>query len=75
MVIEGGDLINLGHCHFHLGGKRDEVRRGEATKVILNQMQELDQEIAAPRRVAQQRDHLLSRSSVNRAPLWRRAHP
>ena len=50
------------------------MRRGEAAEMILNQMQELDQEIWAPRRVAQQRDHLLSRSSINRAPFWRRAH-
>ena len=50
------------------------MRRGEAAEMILNQMQELDQEISAPRRVAQQRDHLLSRSSINRAPFWRRAH-
>jgi hypothetical protein len=43
--------------------------------MILNQVQKLDQEIAPARRVAQQRDHLVSRSSINRAPLWRRAHP
>jgi hypothetical protein len=74
MVIEGGHFIHLGHCHLHFGGERDEMRRGEAAEMILNQMQELDQEIWAPRRVAQQRDHLLSRSSINPAPFWRRAH-
>ena len=37
--------------------------------MILNQMQELDQQISAARRVAEQRDHLLSRSRINRAPF------
>lgn len=61
MVIERGDFVNLRWRHLHLSGQRDQVRGGKAAEPILNQVEVLDEEITAARRVAEQRRDLLSR--------------
>jgi len=65
VVIERGHFVDLGHRHLHLGGERHQMRRRETAEVILNQVQVLDEEIAATRFVAEERRHLPPRFGVN----------
>ncbi len=57
--IEGRDLVDFGKRHFHFGSKRRQVRGGETAVVILDQMQMLDQQIAAARPICQQGAHFI----------------
>ena len=54
MGIEGGDLIDLRHGDLHLLGQGREMAGGEMAIAVLEEMQELDQQIAVARPVAQQ---------------------
>jgi hypothetical protein len=47
----------------------------QAAIAILDLVQMFDQQIAATRRVAEQGEHLLSRSRLNAPTLWRGAYP
>ena len=49
MVIKSRDFVDFRHGHLHLGGKRNEMGRGEAAVAILNLVEVFDQEIAAAR--------------------------
>ena len=69
VMIERGDLVHLRHRHLHLIRQRDQMRSGQAAVPVLNLVQMLDQQIAAPRRIAQQRQDLLARLRVDSPPL------
>ena len=73
VVIERRHLVHLGHRHLQLGGERDEVRRGQVAVAVLNLVEVLDQQIAPPRRVAEQLQHLLERAWIDAASLRRGA--
>jgi len=51
MGVEGRDLVDLGLRQPHLGGERRQMRAGNVPVVVLDQMQMLDQQIAAARAV------------------------
>ena len=55
MRIERCDLVHLDEGELHLLGERREMARMEAAEPVLQQMQELDQEVALPRPFAEQR--------------------
>src|SRR6056297_4074694 len=59
MRIERRHLIDFGLRDAQLFGQRPQMRGGQMTKTILNEMQILDQQIAAARRGAKQLLHLL----------------
>ena len=58
---------------LHLGGERREMRGGEMTVAILDEMQMLDQQIAPARLVAEQRAHLVEGRRIDLAALRRAA--
>ena len=58
MGIESGDFIDLGHGQLHLLGQGGEVARGEMSVTVLNQVQVLDQKVAAARICIQERPNL-----------------
>ena len=55
MRIKGRDLIDFGLRELHFGRQRRKMRRGDVAVFVLNQMQMLDEQIAAARAVGQQR--------------------
>jgi hypothetical protein len=73
MGVEGGDLPDLGLGQTHLLGQRAQMRGRQMALGILDQVQMLDQQVAAARAVAQQRPHLGQRGIVELAALGRRA--
>ncbi len=75
MRIEGCDLVDFGQRELHLLGQRGEMRRREKTVLVLDQMQMLDQEIAAALAFAEQRAHFGERLRVDLAALGRAARP
>ncbi len=58
MVIKRRDLVNLSRSEFEFVGERHDMRKRDVVIGILNEMQELDEEVPAARRVGQQRLHL-----------------
>ncbi len=68
-MVEGGDLVHLGHRELHLRGERDQVPGREVAVVVLDAVQVLDQKIATARRVPEQRAHFLERLRIDRAAL------
>jgi hypothetical protein len=52
MGVEGRDLVDLGERELHLLRQRGEVRGGEITVAVLDEVQMLDQEIAPALAVA-----------------------
>ena len=58
MGVEAGNLVDFRLPHAHFLGQCTDVCRGNVTKSILHQMQELDQQIAVARAVAQQIENL-----------------
>jgi hypothetical protein len=54
MRIEGRDFIDFGLRELHLGGKRGQVRTGDVAVLVLDQVQMLDQQVAAARSIGQQ---------------------
>ena len=55
MGVERGDLVDLDQRQPHLLGQRGEMARVQAAEMVLQQMQMLDQQVAAPLAVAEQR--------------------
>ena len=74
MRVEGRGLEHLGERQLHLVGERREMRCGNLMIFVLDQMQMLDQEIAPPRPVAEQklrsRRRRGDRSGVPSGSLW-----
>src|SRR6266446_10414431 len=54
MGVERGDLVDLDECEPHLLGECGEMARIEATEMVLQQMQVLDQQIAPALAIAKQ---------------------
>src|SRR5262249_52569229 len=71
MGVEGRDLVDLGERELHLLRQRGEMRGGEITVAVLDQVQMLDQEIAPALALAQQRAHLRQRPRLDLAALGR----
>ena len=65
MGVEGRDLVDFGHGEAHLGCERCEMPRGKAAVVILDPVQVLDEQVAAPGLVAQQRANFLLRCGID----------
>ena len=61
MRVEGRDLVDLGLRHLHFVRERGEMRGGEMTVLVLDEMQMLDQQIAPSRPIGEQRLHVLER--------------
>ena len=75
MRVEGRGLEHFGKRQLHLVGQRREMRRGNLMILVLDQVQMLDQEIAPPRPVAEQKLDLVRRRRVDLAALGRRLGP
>ena len=58
MGVEGRDLIDLGLRHAQLVRQRHQMRGGDVAVPVLDEMQELDQEIAPSLRGTEQRAYL-----------------
>jgi len=58
MGVKRGNLVHLGEREAHLLGQRHEMAREEAAIAVLQQVQVLDQQVATPLAVAEQRLHL-----------------
>ena len=71
MSVEGRDLVHLGERKLHLQRQRGKMGGREVAVFVLDQMQVLDQEIAPPRPVAEQRAHLVEGLRVDLAALGR----
>ena len=69
VMVERRDLVHLGHREPHFLRQRDDVRSRNAAVGVLNPVQMLDQEVAPPRRVAEQRAHLGQRLRIDSAAL------
>ena len=71
MRVERRDLEHLDQRQLHLGGERGQVARVEAVIFVLQQVQEFDQQIAAPRLAAEQRLHVGQGRDFNLTPARR----
>src|SRR5512135_469354 len=69
MRIEGRDLINLGERQPHFLGQRGKTRGREVTVAILDQMQVLNEKIAAALAVAKERAHFAERFGIDLTAL------
>ena len=67
VVVEGRDFVDLGRRELELLRERDEVRGRQAAVRVLDAVQVLDQQVRAPRRVAEQRADLGERRRDRRA--------
>ncbi len=65
MGVERGDLVDLDQRQPHLLGQRREVARMQAAEMVLQQMQVLDQQVAPPLAVAEQRLHFVQRRRID----------
>ena len=75
MRIEGRGFEHFSERQLHLVGKGCEMRRGNLVIGVLDQMQMLDQEVAAPRPVAQQLLNLVGGGGIDLAALGGRLGP
>ena len=75
MRIEGRGLEHLGEGELHLVGERREVGRGNLVIFVLDEVQMLDQEVAPPRPVAEQKRDLFSGLGIDLAALGGRLGP
>ncbi len=75
MRIEGRGLEHFRKGQLHLVGERGEMGRGNLVIAGLDQMQMFDQEIAAPRPVAEQKLDFVRGGRLDLTPLRRRAGP
>ncbi len=75
MRIESRCLKHLGKGKLHLVGQRRQMRCGNLMILVLDQVQMLDQQVAAARTVTEQRLDFLCSYRVNLTPLWRRFRP
>ena len=65
MGVERGDLVDLDQREPHLLGQRRQMARVQTAEMVLQQMQVLDQQIAAPLAVAEQCLHLGQRRRID----------
>ena len=72
MRIEGRGLEHLREGKLHLVGQRREVGRGNLVIFVLNEMHVLDQEVAPPRPVAEQKRNLFGGLGIDLASLGSR---
>ena len=70
--VERGDLVDLDGGQRHLLGQRDEMVLADRAESILDQVQVLDQEVAAPGHVPEQPADRLQRIRVDDASLGER---
>jgi hypothetical protein len=49
MIVERGDLVDLGLRQPHLLGQRPQMACGEAAIFVLDQMQEFDEQVGSAR--------------------------
>ncbi len=75
MRVEGRGLEHFGKRQLHLVGKRCEMRGRDLMILVLDQMQVLDQEIAAARPVAEQKLDLMRGGGIDLAALGGRLGP
>ena len=75
MRVEGRGLEHFRERQLHLVGERGEVGCGNLMIVVLDQVQMLDQEIAPPRPVAEQKRNLFSGLGIDLAALGGRFGP
>ena len=75
MRVEGRGLEHFRKRQLHLVGKRCEMRRRDLVILVLDQVQVLDQEIAPPRPVAEQKLDLMGGRGVDLAALGGRLGP
>ena len=73
-MVEGGDFVNLGHRHFHLCRKPDQMRGRETAEAILDLVQVFDQQVAASSCVAEQGANLLARLRIDSSTLGCSSH-
>ena len=69
MGVERGDLVDLDQRQPHLLGERGEMARVQAAVMVLQQVQVLDQQVAAALAVAEQRLHLGERRGSTCRPF------
>src|SRR6266850_2074948 len=75
MMVEGGDLVDLGERNAHLLRQRGEVRGGQMAETVVDAVQVLDQQIAPARRVAEELPHFGEGPGVDRPALRNRPDP
>src|SRR5213078_2365432 len=75
MRVEGGGLENFRERQLHLVGKRRKVRGGDLFVSVLDEMQVLDQEVAAPWPIAKKQLDLVRGGRIHLAPLGGRDGP
>ena len=75
MRVEGRGLEHLRKRQLHFVGKRCEMRGRDLVIFVLDQVQMLDQEIAAPRPVAEQKLDLVGGGGVDLTALGGRLGP
>ena len=75
MGVEGRDLVDFGERELHLLRQGGEMRGGQMAVMVLDEMQMLDQQIAPPRPVGQQRQHLFERLRIDLPALRRARRP
>jgi hypothetical protein len=73
VVVEGRNLVHLGHRELHRLGERVEVRGREAAEPVLHAMQVLDEVFGAARRAFEEAPDLLAGDRVHGAALRDRA--
>src|SRR6266404_7558420 len=69
MGVERGDLVDLDERQPHLLGECGEMARIEATEMVLQQMQVLDQQVTPPFTGIEQRLNLAERGRIDLSPL------
>src|SRR6185369_1731227 len=72
MRVEGRRLEHFGKAELHLVGERRKMRGGDLMVLVLDQMQVLDQQVAAARKIAEQLLDLICGGRIDLAPLRRR---
>ena len=65
MGVEGRDLIDFGERELHLLRQGGEMRGRQMTVMVLDEMQMLDQQIAPPRPIGEQRLHFFERLRID----------
>ncbi len=75
MGVEGRDLVDFGERKLHLLRQRGKMRGRKMAVVVLDQMQMLDQQIAAALALAKQRADLFERLRIDLAALRRARRP
>ena len=64
-MVERRDFKYFGRCEPHFVGKRDQVRRAQTSFRVLDLVKVLDEVLAAPRRVAEERLHFFKGGRVD----------